>query len=93
MGWSQPWQLRRMQLKAEVPGVMTPDRFAKVLDRTVNEKNLTYLDAIMHVCESTGLEIELVPRLMTPRIKKILTSEANSLNLLKRKPDEPRLPI
>jgi len=80
-------------LKAEISSVMTPDRFAKMLDRTVNEKNLTYLDAIIYVCESTGLEVELVPRLMIPRIKKILTSEANSLNLLKRKPDEPRLPI
>jgi hypothetical protein len=73
--------------------LMTPERFADMLDRTVREKDMSYLDAIMHVCENSGIEVETVPRLMTPRIKKILTGEANGLNLLKRRANEPRLPI
>lgn len=79
-------------MQAEL-SLMTPDRFADTLDRMVREKSMSYLDAIMHVCESSGIEVETVPRLMTPRIKKILTSEANGLNLLKRRVNEPRLPI
>ena len=79
-------------MQAEL-SLMTPERFAEALDRAVREKNMSYLDAIMHVCENVGLEVETVPRLITPRIKKILTSEANNLNLLKRKTNEPRLPI
>jgi hypothetical protein len=73
--------------------IMTPERFASTIEKTVIEKNMTYLDAIMHVCDTTGLEVEVIPRLLSPRIKKILTSEANGLNLLKRKPGEVRLPI
>ena len=73
--------------------IMTQERFISTIERTVAEKNISYLDAIMHVCESVGIEVEMVPRLITPRIKKILTSEANELNLLKRRANEPRLPI
>lgn len=76
----------------ELP-IMTPERFTCTVEKAVIEKNMTYLDAIMHVCDTTGLEVEIIPRLLTPRIKKILTSEANGLNLLKRKPGEVRLPI
>lgn len=79
-------------MQAEL-SLMTPDRFTDTLDRTVREKNISYLDAIMYICENLGIEIETIPRLMTPRIKKILTSEANGLNLLKRRANEPRLPI
>jgi len=73
--------------------IMSQERFISTIERTVAEKNISYLDAIMHVCESVGIEVEMVPRLITPRIKKILTSEANELNLLKRRANEPRLPI
>jgi hypothetical protein len=73
--------------------IMTQERFVATLDRVVAEKGLSYLDAIMYVCESAGLEIEMVPRLISPRIKKILVGEATGLNLLKRKPNEVRLPI
>lgn len=73
--------------------IMSQEKFISLLDRIVVEKNISYLDAIMHVCETVGVEIEMVPRLITPRIKKILTSEANGLNLLKRRANEPRLPI
>jgi hypothetical protein len=73
--------------------IMSQDKFISTIERIVIEKNMSYLDAIMHVCESVGIEVEMVPRLITPRIKKILTSEANELNLLKRRANEPRLPI
>jgi hypothetical protein len=73
--------------------IMTQERFISTIERAVIEKNMTYLDAIMYVCESSGLELEVVPRLISPRIKNILTSEAYSLNLLKRRRNEPRLPI
>lgn len=73
--------------------IMTQERFISTIERTVAEKNISYLDAIMHICENSGLELEMVPRLISPRIKKILTNEATNLNLLKRRQNEPRLPI
>jgi len=83
----------RMQIMQSELVIMTTDKFVSLLDRIVVEKGMSYLDAIMHVCDTSGLEIEMVPRLITPRIKKILTSEANGLNLLKRRSTEPRLPF
>jgi hypothetical protein len=73
--------------------IMTPEKFMESLDKIVREKNMKYLDAIMYLCETKGLEVETVPRLISPRIKKILTNEAVGLNLLKRKSNEPRLPL
>jgi hypothetical protein len=73
--------------------IMTPEKFMESLDKIVREKNMKYLDAIMYLCETKGLEVETIPRLISPRIKKILTNEAIGLNLLKRKSNEPRLPL
>jgi hypothetical protein len=52
---------------------------------------MSYLEAITDVCEKTGLEFENVSKLMTPTMRKLLQSEAASLNLIKRTGS--RLPI
>lgn len=90
--WLSQW-LMVFQMQAPDLALMTPEKFTESLEKIVREKNTSYLDAIMHLCETSNLEVETVPRLITPRIKKILTSEAVNLNLLKRRIDEPRLPV
>jgi hypothetical protein len=56
-----------------------------------SDKGMSYLEAITDVCEKTGLEFENVSKLMTPTMRKLLMSEASSLNLIKRTGS--RLPI
>lgn len=52
---------------------------------------MPYMDAMLKACELFQIEIEMVPQLITPKMKKTLQAEALNLNLLKRKGR--RLPI
>ena len=62
-----------------------------MVEQRINEKGMSYIEAITDVCEKTGLEFENVSKLMTPTMRKILQSEATNLKLLKRTGS--RLPI
>lgn len=58
--------------------------FSFVIQSIVEEKKLTYIDAIVHHCEQTGFEIELAATLLTTVIKSKISDEAQSLNLIKK---------
>ena len=74
-----------------VASVMSANTFVSLVEIRINEKGMSYLEAITDVCEKTGLEFENVSKLMTPTMRKLLSAEATSLNLLKRTGS--RLPI
>lgn len=76
---------------ATVASIMSSNTFCSMVELRINEKGMSYLEAITDVCEKTGLEFENVSKLMTPTMRKLLQSEAMSLNLLKRTGS--RLPI
>ena len=71
--------------------IITPVKFRELLEEKVTQDNVTYLDAIVDICETTGLEIESVPRMLNMTKKKILRNEATNLNMLKKK--GARLPV
>ena len=71
--------------------IITPAKFRELLEDKVAQDNVTYLDAIVDICERTGLEIESVPRMLNIKTKKILRNEATNLNMLKKK--GARLPV
>lgn len=58
--------------------------FSSLIQSIVEEKNLSYIDAIVHHCEQTGFEIELAATLLTAVIKSKISDEAQSLNLIKK---------
>lgn len=70
--------------------IMTPEKFSELLDHRLTA-GMRYIDAVVDICEKTGIEIETVPKLMTSKIRKRIKSEAESLNMLKRK--GARLPV
>ena len=74
-----------------VASVMSANTFVSLVEIRINAKGMSYLEAITDVCEKTGLEFENVSKLMTPAMRKLLSAEATSLNLLKRTGS--RLPI
>ena len=74
-----------------VASIMTSDMFAHMVEDRVINKGMTYIDACLDVCTTSGLEPESVPRLIGPKIKKLIHSEALSSNLIKRTGS--RLPI
>lgn len=46
---------------------------------------MPYIDAVLAACDHLEVEAEMVPRLITPKLKNAIKAEAMNLNLLKRK--------
>ena len=63
---------------------LTKSKFSKLIERTVIEKRLSYMDAIVWLCEEHSIEIEDVRKFINPIIKDKLEAEARRLNFLPR---------
>ena len=65
--------------------------FSAIIEELVqNNRDITYIDAIVEHCKNTGFEVEMAATLLTASLKAKLTEEAESLNLIKK---TNRLPI
>ena len=68
-------------------------RFTEAIENiAVENKGMSYVDAIVHFCEKNNLDVESVPKLITKPLKEKLKCEAMELNLLKRT-SRAKLPI
>ena len=61
---------------------LTRTKFTKLIESTVAEKKMPYMDAILQVCEKNDIEIEDIKKYISPAIKDHLEAEGMSLNLL-----------
>ena len=63
---------------------LTKAKFSKLVEQTVFEKRLSYMDAIVWLCEQHNIEIEECRKFINPIIKDKLEAEARRLNFLPR---------
>ena len=62
-----------------------PARFAEAIEKLVLlNKDMNYIDAIIHFCEQNNIDIESVPKLISKPLKEKIKYEAQELNFLKR---------
>lgn len=62
-----------------------PARFAQEIESLVKDnQNLSYIDAIVHFCESNSIDLESVPKLISKPLKDKIKCEAMELNFLKK---------
>jgi|TARA_B100001059_G_scaffold53542_1_gene47697 hypothetical protein len=62
-----------------------PARFAQEIENLVKDnQNLSYIDAIVHFCESNSIDLESVPKLISKPLKDKIKCEAMELNFLKK---------
>lgn len=59
--------------------------FSNKIEDIAKEKGISYIDAVVHYCESTGFEIELAAKTLNRDIKSKIEKEGLELNLLKQK--------
>ena len=64
---------------------LTKTKFAKLIEKTVNELKIPYMEAILHVCEKNNIEPEDVKKFISPKIKDKVEVEAMDLNYLPKK--------
>ena len=70
-----------------------PARFAEEIETLVLEnKDMNYIDAIVHFCDKNGVDVESVPKLISKPLKEKLKYEAMELNFLK-KSSRAKLPL
>ena len=62
-----------------------PSRFAQEIESLViKNSGMSYIDAIIHFCESNSIDLESVPKLIPKPLKDKIKAEAMELNFLKR---------
>lgn len=70
--------------------MLTQKVFSLEVENLVKNKEFTYMDAIIHLCESNNIEISNANNFINKPIKDKLQLEAESLNFL---PKTSRLPL
>ena len=70
--------------------IMTSQKFSLMIEDTVREKRLSYMDAIVWWCEKNEMEIETAAKLINGVIKEKIRVEAQDLNYMEK---TARLPI
>ena len=61
---------------------LTKSKFTKLIEATVTELHIPYMDAILHVCDKNDIEPEDVKKFISPIIRDKLEAEAMQLNFL-----------
>lgn len=64
---------------------LTKSKFTKLIESTVVELKIPYMDAIIKVCETNEIEIDDIKKFISPVIKDKLEAEAMDLNFLPKK--------
>jgi hypothetical protein len=72
---------------------ITQEKFIDLVENIVKIKKLSYMDAIVFLCEDIKLEYESVPKLINVKMKKLIKNEALAANMMKKKKKSARLPI
>ena len=61
---------------------LTKSKFTKLVEQTVSELGINYMDAILHLCEKNSIAPEDVKKFVSPIIKNKVEAEAMNLNFL-----------
>ena len=61
---------------------LTKSKFTKLVESTVSELKIPYMEAILHLCEKNDIEPEDVKKFISPIIKDKVEAEAMNLNFL-----------
>lgn len=69
---------------------LTKSKFTKMVEKEVIHKKMSYMDAIINVCENNNIDLEDVRKFVNTHLKDKLEAEAMKLNFL---PQTNSLPI
>ena len=62
-----------------------PAKFAENIESLVLEnKEMNYIDAIVHFCDQNNIDVESVPKLISKPLKEKIKCDAQELNFMKR---------
>ena len=65
--------------------MMTRQKFSKSIESVVKEKKVSYLDAVVLLCDVNNLEPDDIKKYISSAVKNKLESEAIRLNMMQEK--------
>jgi hypothetical protein len=71
------------------PEFMTRVKFSKEVQNIVTDGGISYIDAVIHLCETSGIEIEDSKKYISNAIKTKIEAEAMNLNFLEKSAELP----
>ena len=70
-----------------------PARFAEAIESLVlDNKDMNYIDAIVHFCDKNSIDVESVPKLISKPLKEKIKCDALELHFMK-KTSRAKLPL
>lgn len=66
----------------QADGGLDSAEFCQQVEWWVAEEGLSYMDAILHVCEKNELDIDSIGPLVNPRIQEFVRREASRLRMI-----------
>jgi hypothetical protein len=61
---------------------LTKSKFSKMVEKMVLDSRLSYIDAIVHLCEENNIEIDDINKFVNSTLKEKIEAEAMKLNFL-----------
>ena len=61
---------------------LTKSKFTKLVEATVTELKIPYMEAVLHLCEKNDMEPEDMKKFISPIIRTKIEAEAMRLNFL-----------
>jgi hypothetical protein len=69
--------------------MINPEQISNAVERMVSGRDITYMEAVLELCEEEGLDVSLVSRHLSKPIIENIEREAMEVNLLPRKESLP----
>ena len=73
-----------MKNNIEELAVMTPKKFAIIIEGIVSKGGVSYMDAILDYCDKNQMEPDTIAPLISKPLKEKLEADARELNFLPR---------
>jgi|TARA_B110000285_G_scaffold183247_1_gene207344 predicted transcriptional regulator len=65
--------------------ILTPNKFALIVENMVKEQRISYIDAILEYCKDNNIDPSNTKAMISKTLKEKIAYEAQNLNMLKEK--------
>lgn len=69
--------------------MINPEQISNTIERMVASRDISYMEAVLELCEDEGLDVSLVSRHLSKPIIENIEREAMEVNLLPRRDSLP----
>ena len=69
--------------------MINPTQISTLIERMVSTRNMTYMDAVLELCEDEGVDVHLISKHLSKPIIENIEREARDVNLLPKKKSLP----